>query len=192
MQLNDKGQYQNNGVADLFLRSCLGKIVIVAVTTGLILLIASTTVPSKAKMEEEMNDNIQQCINECQGKATDGTDDLVRNAISTFTHADSDADKSMMETFRKHNRIEIYHHTFYKTAYLFNNSLPNGTRAGIGFFGMVIPMLDFNDFIMRMAPLRKEYNQRIVQNEFTADDDFDPDSAYVEEDDAADNIISFP
>ena len=43
--------------------------------------------------------------------------------------------------------------------------------VGVGVFGLVIPSLDFSDFIMRMAPLRKDYNQRIIKNEFSVDGD---------------------
>ena len=171
MQQTDSGQYPKLSFVDLFLRSCLGKIIIVGIITGIILLIANVTVPSKAKMEEEMNDDIMECIMECQGKEVDMSDNLVRNTMSAFTHADTTPDDDTMDTFRKYNRIEIYHHTFYSTAYLFNNSLPSGTRAGIGLFGMVVPTLDFNDFIMRMAPLRKDYNQRIIQDKYSTDEE---------------------
>ncbi|MGN0280759.1 MAG: hypothetical protein ACI4B3_00470 [Prevotella sp.] len=170
MQQTDRGQYQKRQpFVDLFLRSCLGKVIIIAVLTGIILLIAQSTVPTKAKMEQEMNNDIQQCIEECQGNAADDSDDLVRNAKAVFIHGDSIADTEAMETFWKHNRIEYYPHTFFITAYLYNNAIPNGKRAGVGIFGMVIPMLKYSDFIMRMMPLRKDYNQRIIKNQFSID-----------------------
>lgn len=174
MQQTDRGQYKKQSFIDLFLRSCLGKIIIIAAITGIVLLAASTTVPSKAKMEQKLTDDIGQCIVECQGNAADVSDDFVRNAKSAFTSCDSIPEKEM-ETFWKHNRIEIYDHTFFATAHLFNNAIPNGKRAAIGVFGVVIPMLKYNDFIMRMAPLRKDYNQRIIQNEFSIDTDAEQD-----------------
>ena len=171
MQQPDRGQYKKSPIVDLFLRSCLGKLIIIAVITGIILLIAKFTVPSTGKTQQELNADIKHCIEECQAKDADASDDLVRNAMSIFTHSDSIADDGSMDTFHKHNRIEYYRHTFYHTAYLFNNVIPNGKRVGIGIFGVVIPTLDYKDFIMRMAPMRKDYNQRIIKNEFSIDVD---------------------
>ena len=120
MQQTDRGQYKKRQpFIDLFLRSCLGKVIIIAAVTGLVMLAASTTVPSKAKMEQELTDDIEQCIEECQGNAADISDDIVRNTMSVFTHADSIPEKEM-DTFWKHNRIEIYPHTFFTTAHLYN------------------------------------------------------------------------
>ncbi|MGM9699705.1 MAG: hypothetical protein ACI3Y0_13855 [Prevotella sp.] len=176
MQQTDRGQYQKKQPwVDLFLRSCLGKIIIIVILTGLVLLAAMYTVPSKAKMEQELTDDIQQCIEECQGNAADVSDDIVRNTMSIFTHADSIPDTETMNTFWNHNRIEFYPHTFFSTAYLYNNAIPNGKRAAVGIFGMVIPMLKYTDFIMRMAPMRKDYNQRIIKNEFSIDNDVEND-----------------
>ena len=175
MQQTDIGQYKKrHPYIVLFLRSCLGKVIIIAAVTGLVLLAASTTVPSKAKMEQELTDDIEQCIEECQGNAADISDDIVRNTMSVFTHADSIPEKEM-DTFWKHNRIEIYPHTFFTTAHLYNNAIPNGKRVAVGVFGIVIPMLKYTDFIMRMAPLRKDYNQRIIKNEFSIDADAEQD-----------------
>ena len=171
MDQPDKKQFAKKSYVDLFLRSCLGRFIIIGILTAIVLFVAKATVPSKAKMESEMNDDIIQCIQECQAKFADGSDDLVRNTMSVFTHADSIPDDDTMDTFRKHNRIVYYKHTFYHTAYLFNNVIPDGKRVGVGVFGLVIPSLDFSDFIMRMAPLRKDYNQRIIKNEFSVDGD---------------------
>ena len=155
MDQPDKKQFAKKSYVDLFLRSCLGRFINIGILTAIVLFVAKATVPSKAKMEAEMNDDIIQCIQECQAKFADGSDDLVRNTMSVFTHADSIPDDDTMDTFRKHNRIVYYKHTFYHTAYLFNNVIPDGKRVGVGVFGLVIPSLDFSDFIMRMAPLRK-------------------------------------
>ena len=64
-----------------------------------------------------------------------------------------------------------------------NNAIPNGKRVGLGVFGLVIPMLDYSDFIMRTGPIRKEYNQRIIQNEFSVDVEpgMDPDDDSYEQ-----------
>jgi hypothetical protein len=33
-----------------------------------------------------------------------------------------------------------------------------GVRCAIGVFGIVIPTANFNDFLLRVGPMRKEYN----------------------------------
>ena len=139
MDQPDKKQFAKKSYVDLFLRSCLGRFIIIGILTAIVLFVAKATVPSKAKMEAEMNDDIIQCIQECQAKFADGSDDLVRNTMSVFTHADSIPDDDTMDTFRKHNRIVYYKHTFYHTAYLFNNVIPDGKRVGVGVFGPVLP-----------------------------------------------------
>ena len=113
MDQPDKKQFAKKSYVDLFLRSCLGRFIIIGILTAIVLFVAKATVPSKAKMEAEMNDDIIQCIQECQAKFADGSDDLVRNTMSVFTHADSIPDDDTMDTFRKHNRIVYYKHTFY-------------------------------------------------------------------------------
>ena len=110
MDQPDKKQFAKKSYVDLFLRSCLGRFIIIGILTAIVLFVAKATVPSKAKMEAEMNDDIIQCIQECQAKFADGSDDLVRNTMSVFTHADSIPDDDTMDTFRKHNRIVYYKH----------------------------------------------------------------------------------
>lgn len=184
MQQTDSKQFQKHSFADLFLNSCLGKIAIIIGITALILVVAKVTVPSKAKMEMEIEDDIRECIEQCQAKDADKSDDLVRNTMSVFTHADKNSeDEETMDMFWKHNSIEIYRHMFFSTAYMRNNAIPNGKRVGLGVFGLVIPMLDYSDFIMRTGPIRKEYNQRIIQNEFSVDVEpgMDPDDDSYEQ-----------
>ena len=74
-----------------------------------------------------------------------------------------------MEDFHKYNRVEIYHHTFFSTSYIISNFNSSGARAAIGVFGMVIPTVNFGDFILRNGPVRKEYNQRIIRQTITSD-----------------------
>ena len=68
--------------------------------------------------------------------------------------------------------MEYHHHAFYSTMYLHNNYRPQGTRAGIGIFGMVLPTVNFNDLILRVAPIHKGYDKRIMQNIYYEDQYF--------------------
>jgi hypothetical protein len=47
---------------------------------------------------------------------------------------------------------------------LHNNFKPEGIRAGIGIFGIVIPTVNFNDFLFRIGPMHRGYEQKIIQS----------------------------
>jgi hypothetical protein len=87
----------------------------------------------------------------------------VNNVGYIFTHADSIPNKEIIENFEKYNKLEYYEHPFYATTLLHNNFKPDGIRVGIGIFGIVIPTVNFNDFLFRIGPMHKGYNQKILQ-----------------------------
>ena len=64
----------------------------------------------------------------------------------------------------KYNRLEYYDHTLFSTIRLYNNYRIEGVRCAVGIFGMVIPTANFNDFLLRVGPVRKDYNQPVVTN----------------------------
>ncbi len=45
-----------------------------------------------------------------------------------------------------------------------------GIRVGIGIFGIVIPTVTFSDMILRVGPVRKDYNQKIIRNTYDDED----------------------
>ena len=53
--------------------------------------------------------------------------------------------------------------------YIISNFNSRGARAAVGIFGLVIPTVNFNDFVLRNGPIRKEYNQRIIKQTITSD-----------------------
>lgn len=164
MKQSDRGTYQKDSVMQQFYRSCLGKVIILAVVSSLLLLIARLTVPGKEYMLGETTDNIRQCIEANINIPADKIDNVVNNMVATFTHADSLEAEESMKDFWKYNTIEVYEHFFFTTSYVHNNYLPGGKRAGIGVFGLVISTVDYSDLLLRVAPVRKEYNQRIITN----------------------------
>ena len=54
--------------------------------------------------------------------------------------------------------------SFFRTAYVYNNIKTEGTRVGFGLFGVVIPTANFNDFLLRIGPMRRNYNQRLIRS----------------------------
>ena len=143
----------NESVGKMFLHSCLGRLIIFAAIIVVLLIIAYLTKPTDQEMRDEMNDSIR----------GDQIDDFVHNIGFIFTTADSTkVGKEWREVFDKYNRLEIYNHAFFRTAYVYNNVKTEGTRVGFGLFGAVIPTANFNDFLLRVGPMRKSYNQKLI------------------------------
>ncbi len=167
MEQTDRGSYKSyrtqETLAQQFWHSCLGKLTVLAAIIGVALFIAYLTVPDEQTMMEEMTDNIRQCIEANDSIKTDWIDDAVNNVSYIFTHADSIPDGAIDETFDKYNKVVYKRHTFYASAMLLNNFRPEGVCAGIGVFNIVIPTVNFNDFLMRVGPMHKGYDQKILQ-----------------------------
>ena len=141
----------NESVGKMFLHSCLGKFIILAAVVVVLLIIAFLTKPTDQEMRDEMNDNIMQCMEMNDSIRGDQIDDFVHNIGFIFTTADSTkVGKEWREVFDKYNRLEIYNHAFFRTAYVYNNVKTEGTRVGFGLYGLVIPTANFNDFLLRI------------------------------------------
>lgn len=164
MQQTDRGSYKTKeSLGSMFYHSCLGKLIILGAIIGVILLLAHLTVPDEETMQEEMTDNVYQCIAANDSITRDWLDDTVSNFGYIFTHADSVPDEATLKNFEKYNRMQIHRHSFYSTAVIYNNFRADGTRVGVGIFGMVIPTVNFNDFLLRVSPIHKGYNQRLLE-----------------------------
>jgi hypothetical protein len=171
MHQNDRGSYRNKeSLFNEFRHSCLGRIIMTAAILGVIGIIAIITCPSEQTMREEMHDNIRQCIEANDSLTTDWIDDAVNNIGYIFTSADSMANSDAMTNFNKHNTLTYHNHTFFSTMRLYNTFKVQGMRCGIGIFGIVIPTVNFNDFLLRSGPMRKDYNQPIIRNTYGDDD----------------------
>ncbi len=165
-QSNDNQSFRTKeNIGQMFYHSCLGKFVILIGVLVVIAIIAILTVPSEETMRKEMTDDIRQCIQENDSIQRDQLDDALGNIMRIVTEADSTVDdRALMNNFNKYNKLEIYKHTLYSTAYIHNNFRPEGTRVGIGIFGIVIPTVNFNDFLLRTGPMRRSYSDGVIRS----------------------------
>jgi len=147
-----------------FTNSCLGKIAVLGAIVAGLLIVAHLTVPDRESMILETEDNIRQCIQANDSLQTDKIDDAINNIGYTFTHADSTFDAEVWEAFNKYNRLEYHKHSFYATVHVRNNFRPQGTRVGVGIFGLIIPTVNFNDILLRVDPIHKGYGKELIQN----------------------------
>ena len=128
---DNQGYKTNETVGKMFLHSCLGKLVIFAVILLVLFVIAVLTKPTDQEMRDEMNDNIMQCMEQNDSIRGDQIDDFVNNIGFIFTKADTTkVGKEWREVFDKYNRLEIFNHSFFRTAYVYNNVKTEGTRVG--------------------------------------------------------------
>lgn len=170
MYYNRDSYRTHQSIFSQFKNSCLGRIVILAVILAILALIAFITCPSEEKMRTEMTDNIRECIEARDSINADWIDDAVNNIGYIFTTADSTAyGEQLMATFFDYNQIEYHNHTLFSTMRLYNSFQVQGVRCGVGIFGLVIPTVNFNDFLLRSGPLRKDYNQPVIHNDMGDD-----------------------
>ena len=103
MEQDAKNSYRTQqSVAQEFYHSCLGRIVILIAILLVLFVIAVITVPSEAKMQSEMMDDILECIHDNDSIKGDGIDDTIANFGRIFSEADStEADKELLEAFNK-------------------------------------------------------------------------------------------
>ena len=166
----NKSEYHKETLAAEIKKSCLAKVIMLVAVMLLLMLSAKLTIPSDEQMMYGTLDGVCQCIQDSHGVPGDKSDDIVRNGIATVSHETDSAKKdTILADFKKFNRVEIYHHTFFSTAYIISNFNSRGARAAVGIFGLVIPTVNFNDFVLRIGPIRKEYNQRIIKQTITSD-----------------------
>ena len=166
----NKSEYHKETLAAEIKKSCLAKVIMLVAVMLLLMLAAKLTIPSDEQMMYGTLDGVCQCIQDSHGVPGDKSDDIVRNGIATVSHETDSAKKdTILADFKKFNRVEIYHHTFFSTAYIISNFNSRGARAAVGIFGLVIPTVNFNDFVLRNGPIRKEYNQRIIKQTITSD-----------------------
>jgi hypothetical protein len=162
----------NQSFTQEFTRSCLGRIIIAGVILLVAMLVAYFTAPKEADMNLEMTDNIMQCLEVNTDNKGDVVDDIVHNLAFVFTTADTTMiPKDLLETYYKHNRLESYRHTFFSTTYIHNNMHPEGTRVGVGVFGLIIPTVLYKDILLDVGPIHKGYEQKLNQQVIIPDDD---------------------
>ena len=165
MYQTDNTNYRTNkSFAQEFSRSCLGRILIGGVILLIGLVVAYFTAPKEQDMDEEMLDNIMQCLEMNSKVRGDVVDDYVHNLAFIFTTADVNViPKEVLTTYYKYNRMESYRHTFCSTTYIYNNMHPEGIRVGIGIFGIIIPTVLYEDILLDVDPVHKGYEQKLNQ-----------------------------
>ncbi len=164
-QTNNGSYKKQETAAEAFYHSCLGKLVILAAVLGILFILGVMTKPTNDEMEMEMVDNILQCIDANDSIRGDKIDDHVNNMSHVFSKVDTaQVNKDLRISLNKNNRMEIYNHSWFRTAYIFNNIHPEGVRVGWGMFGVVYPTVTYEDLLLNVGPMQKKYNDGIIRS----------------------------
>ena len=148
---------KNDSLFYLFTHSCLGRLIITGVILAVLSVIAYLTCPTEEKMRAEMDDNIKQCIEERDSVTSDWTETMVKNTRYMFTTADSVlTHPDDLRIFYEFNALTYYDHALFSTMYIHNSFHIDGKRCALGLFGLVIPLVDFNEFLLREGPMFNE------------------------------------
>ena len=163
-QTSTGGFKQNESPIQAFYHSCLGKLAILGGILILLFIVALMTKPTQEEMEMEMVDNILQCIQANDSIQGDDIDDQVNNLNNMFSKADTaKIHKDLLKSLKKNNRLEIYNHSFFRTAYILNNIHPEGVRVGVGMFGVVYPTVIYKDLLLNVGPMQKNYKDGVIR-----------------------------
>ena len=164
-QTNNGSYKKQETAAEAFYHSCLGKLVILAAVLGILFILGVMTKPTNDEMEMEMVDNILQCIDANDSIRGDKIDDHVNNMSNVFSKVDTaQVNKDLRISLNKNNRMEIYNHSWFRTAYIFNNIHPEGVRVGWGMYGVVYPTVTYEDLLLNVGPMQKKYNDGIIRS----------------------------
>lgn len=165
MDQTSNGNFKKNeSPFQAFYHSCLGKIAILIGILILLFIVAIMTKPTQEEMEMEMVDNILQCIQANDSIQGDDIDDQVNNMNSVFSRADTaKINKELLTSLKKNNKLEIYNHSFFRTAYIINNIHPAGVRVGVGMFSVVYPTVLYKDLLLNVGPMQKKYKDGVIR-----------------------------
>lgn len=163
----------NESLFHAFRHSCLGRLIILAGILAVLSVIAYFTCPTEQQMRTEMDDNIRQCIEERDSVTADWTETVVKNIRYMFTNADSVlTHPEDLHVFYEYNTLAVYDHSLFETMFIHNSFYIEGKRCAIGIFGLVIPIVDFNEFLLRDGPMFKEYKRPAVNYDAGSEDFF--------------------
>jgi hypothetical protein len=159
------GFKKNESPLQAFYHSCLGKLIIMGGILVLLFIVGIMTKPTQEEMEMEMVDNILQCIEANDSILGDEIDDQVNNLNNVFSKADTaKINKELLTSLKKNNHLEIYNHSFFRTAYILNNIYPEGVRVGVGMFGVVYPTVLYKDLLLNVGPMQKDYKDGVIRS----------------------------
>lgn len=114
---------------------------------GVILAIAHFTIPSDSRMERAIMNDVQSCVEDKAVSFSGFFGEEASALASLFLSTEASA-QSISEQYRKNNRTVIERSWFWSVGKIYNRNTPDGTNVCFGIFGIVIPYVAWEDFIL--------------------------------------------
>ncbi len=111
----------------------------------ILLIIAWNTKPAHEKHVEEIRQSVADCTRDKVKQTTNLFVPSLGTLASTLMES-SDMDEDVMQVFDQYNKIRVKDSWFWNTGKIYNATHPHGVTASIGLFGMVIPLVDWDDY----------------------------------------------
>ncbi len=163
MYNNQDSFKKHDSVWTTFHKSCLGRIIICVVVILFLMLLSVMLRPSEEKTVLETRDNIHQLILDNDTTKQDDVDNTLASIGYMFSSADSVPTDTVMRTFYHLNKLEYRQHAFYTEVILSNTIHVMGKRCSMGLWGLVIPLVEYEDLLLNADVMRGEYNQKLIE-----------------------------
>lgn len=134
-------------MAQSILVSCLFLLFFYGGIAGVILAIAHFTIPSDSRMERAIMNDVQSCVEDKAVSFSGFFGEEASALASLFLSTEASA-QSISEQYRKNNRTVIERSWFWSVGKIYNRNTPDGTNVCFGIFGIVIPYVAWEDFIL--------------------------------------------
>ncbi|WP_291556929.1 hypothetical protein [Bacteroides sp.] len=144
----EEKQKQENNITNIII-GILSIVFINVLFWGGIALIIHYTVPSDKRMEHAIIKDMQECVRD---KMTSYTNLLLGEETSEIASLFFDSgvsNKDIVEQFKKNNTIIIESKWLWSVGKIYNRQFEeDGTMVCFGFLGIVIPFVEWDDFIL--------------------------------------------
>lgn len=115
---------------------------------AILMIIAYNTVPSEAKHNQEIVQDMRDCVSDQANSIAGAFGGDEARGIASLVFSTGLADKGIIESFSKNNTIIVDKHWFWSVGKICNRNYPEGTTVSFGMFGFVIPFVSWDDFVL--------------------------------------------
>ena len=144
-----KEEREKNQPKENYVVGFLSIVLINVIFWGGISLIFHYTIPSEKRMEHAIIKDMQECVKE---KATSYTNLLLgeeAGGIASLFFDSGISDEGIVEQFKKNNSIAIKSQWLWSVGKIYNRNIhDDGTTVCLGILGIVIPFVEWEDFIL--------------------------------------------
>ena len=144
---NSTEKEKGPSMAQSILVGCLFLLFFYGGIAGVILAIAHFTIPSDQRMERAIMNDVQSCVEE-KAVSVSGLFGEEASALASLFLSTEVSAQRIFEQYRKNNHTVIDRSWFWSVGKIYNRNAPDGTNVCFGMFGIVIPYIVWEDFVL--------------------------------------------